>query len=240
MDNVSALISLDDIINKILLQFPENRRSINQKLRFTELAIDGLRQLRLLVTRDGSTTKKVIPDKNNRIPYPADCEEPIGIGIPYNGEIWYLTRNDSLIKTITVSGIDESLNEEQGEGVELPTVQFNTIYSKGGVNFAGYYTFDDVNREIIVNSNNRSDLLLVYQSSGINLSQETLVPYKYVSAIMSYVLWQDIVADITISENVKFAYEKRYKDRCFEIKEIEAMSFQEFNDAWSTGNSIIK
>jgi hypothetical protein len=240
MANISSLSTLEGVVNKILLQYPENQRSVNQRKRLFEFTIDGLRQLRLLTTRDGMAVVKVTPDINNRFPYPTDCEEPIGIAIPRNGELWYLTKKNGIITTTTVSGIDEILDPDEGEGVDIPTQQYETVFSGGGVNYAGYFTQDDANREMIINSSDRSQLLFVYISSGISLSNATYVPYKYVPAVTAYVLWQDILADRTVSENTKFSYEKRYIDRCREIKNIEAPSFQEMADDWATGNRLIK
>jgi hypothetical protein len=233
MANISSLYTLDQIVNEVLLTIPEYQRSERDYDRFLNFAVSGVRYLRLHVTKDGKNLVKIVPNAINRYDFPPDMESFIGLGVPANGKIWWLTRNDEIVTTKTVVGIDESLDTEDEEGIDLPTAQYNNWAATGGVNLQGYYTLDYEEREIIINSNQRSELLLAYVSSGINDTSISYIPAKYNEAIKAWILLQDIVADRNISESIKREYKLRFKEAIYDIKKADGMSLWELFDAWN-------
>jgi hypothetical protein len=239
MSNISALYTIDQLINDLLLSQPESQRTDSEYKRYFNFAISGLRELRLLYTEDGKNIIKVEPDNVNRINFPSDMEEFIALGVPVQGKIWWLTRKNDMIPTKTVVGLDESLDSDDDEGELLQNAQSNTFSSVGGINLQGYYTIDNKNREIIINNTQRTELLLAYTSSGVELSSTTYFPTKYVEALKSWISWKDIEFDKSVNEAIKDSYEKRYNRKIKDIQRIEAPSHIEILDAWRNKNILM-
>jgi hypothetical protein len=239
MADTKATYSLDQIVNEALLSLPEGQRSVTNKRRFLTFAINGVRQINLLVTDNSVQQVKIVPNNLNRHDYPEDMEQFIALGVPANGQMFYLTRNNEIIKTTTVVGIDESLDSTDEEGVKVNDYEFwNSINSVS--NQQGYYTLDDKKREIIINSTQRTELLLIYVSSGVSLSEETKVPARYLEALKAWILWQDIAYDRMAPNNSKLLYKKYYDDAIANVRDVEFPSYREIADAWALGNKLIK
>jgi hypothetical protein len=237
-EDINSRMTLDAIVHETLLSIPESQRSIDQKRRFLNFAIKGMRYLSLCVFKNSKRVVKVEPDSNNRIDFPADMEEFLALGVPVNGKIWLLTRNNDIIPTKTVVGIDESLDSTDGEGVDLPTEQLESFTAKGGINYQGYYTLDYRNEEIIINATSRDELLLIYISSGVSLSETTYVPAKYVPAITAYILWRDVQYDRSVPAIFRKEAEQALKDEIKIIKRIEMNTLQEYYDAWVSKSMV--
>jgi hypothetical protein len=228
--DIDSIQTLDAIVNKALFTIPDNQRRISDYKRFLEFAVDAIRELNLLVTKDGGRTIKVISDKNNRIPFPSDLEQFVSIGIPRRGIIVLLDRNDKIVPTTSILNGDEILDSSEGEGVDVPleVSQLETLGLKG------YYTVNYRDRAIIVHDPVRSELLLNYVSSGVDISSTTFIPSIYVKAIIFYIYWMNIVADLTVPENIKNSYWARYKQSCTEIRIIKSPSLADFMNRWNS------
>lgn len=232
MDNISALYTIDQVVQEAMNSYPELQLEDKQYDRFLAFVVRGIRHLRLYVTKDGKKIVKVTPNLINRVPFPVDMEEFIGLGVPVNGKIYWLTRNNEIVTTTTVSGIDESLDSDKGEGVVLETIQANTWASVGGVNLQGYYTLDYEKEELVINANRSSDLLLAYVSSGISNTDVSYIPSKYVEALIDWIAWKDIQKDRSVPETTKLSYKKSFDDSCRNIIKSESNSLWEIMDAW--------
>jgi hypothetical protein len=233
MTNISAYYTIDQVVEETLLTLPESQRNERERRRFLNFAVSGLRYLRSFVTKDGKVREKVTPNSLNRISFPDDMEEFLALYVPVNGKIWKLTRNNEIIPTKTVVGIDESYDEDYGEGVEQPIVELDNFAASNDVNLEGYYTIDYENKEIIINSNRKTELVLEYISNGIGLSSISNVPAKYVKALTAWILWKDVFFDRSVALNIKVLYENEFKKSVREIKSLEAMSLDEVIDAWN-------
>lgn len=233
MTNISAYYTIDQVVEETLLTLPESQRNERERRRFLNFAVSGLRYLRSFVTKDGKVREKVTPNSLNRISFPDDMEEFLALYVPVNGKIWKLTRNNEIIPTKTIVGIDESYDEDYGEGVEQPIVELDNFAASNDVNLEGYYTIDYENKEIIINSNRKTELVLEYISNGIGLSSISNVPAKYVKALTAWILWKDVFFDRSVALNIKVLYENEFKKSVREIKSLEAMSLDEVIDAWN-------
>ena len=237
-EDISRTMTLDAVVNETIYTLPENQRTPAMKRRFYNFAIKGMRNLGIRVFPNTKREVKVEPDSNNRIDFPADMERFISIYIPVNGKKWYLTRRDDMITTKTVVGLDTSLDTTDGEGVNLPTSQVESFTSKGGVNFAGYYTLDYRNEEIIINATNRDELTLSYISSGVSNSGETNIPAIYAPAITAYILWRDIQYDRSVPANFRKETEKALDDEIKELKKMNVGHLSEWMDAWNSKSMV--
>lgn len=228
MTSLKATYSIQEVVEEALLEIPEIQRTEANHKRFLNLALSGLRRLRIAVTKDGKKTVKITPNALNRYDFPDDMETFVTLWVPVNGEIWRLTENKNIIPTKTVTGIDESLDEDYGEGVDLPTVQHNSFLAEGGINREGYFTLDYENREIVINNNRQSELVMEYTTLG----STSIIPTLYVEALKAWICWKDSVKDRTAPMNSKLYYEKIYKDEVKVIKKFEGPSLTTLVDAW--------
>ena len=151
-----------------------------------EHIINGYRILRTNHGVQGFAYKKETPDAINSFQIPSDCEEIIGIAVPINGKLWYLTRDDSIIITTTTTGGLEGQDEDVGEGVDLRTDSPSALYSRAK-NSDGYYTIDWRNSRVMLNAISRTEVILVYKTSGTSVTDYTYIPNKYQPALIAYV-----------------------------------------------------
>lgn len=238
MADLLSKYTLDQIVQETLLTLPESQQNEMNYDRFFSFAIGCLREMRLLHVKDGKITIKINPNSLNRYDFPDDMEEFCELGVPVNGTIWWLTRNNSIVPTTSTKNGETILDSTLGEGVDLPIGQFDTFTSEGAINWQGYFTIDDYNREIIINANQQTTLFLRYLSSGISKTTTTYVPTKYYSAIRAYILWKDIEFDKNMPEGKIMRYAANYNHEIAKVKRIEKPSHIEVMDAWSKGNSL--
>jgi hypothetical protein len=239
MEDISRLITIDDVVNEALYTIPESQRTLYNKRRFLDFAIREMRNLSITIFKHTIRREKVTPDVNNRIDFPPDMEHFISLNVQLtNGTVWPLTRRNDMVMTKTVAGLDESLDATDGEGVDLPTEQEESFTAKGGVNLYGYYTLDDRNEEIIVNATLQDELLLEYVSSGISNTGVTYIPAIYTQLLVACILFRDAQYDKTIPANTKLLYEKAVKDEKREMKKILTPSIQELLDAWNNKSMV--
>jgi len=156
MADLSSIQLLRDVVKKALWQA---KRPKTDKMRFLEFAIDGLREMRLYHVREGIKVQKSTPDSINTVDFPEDMEDYVAVGIPINGELWTLTRRDTIITTTTTVDEAETLDSTDGEGVAIDDSQPLTFAGRGGMNVHGYYYADWENRRFVINSNSRTCLL---------------------------------------------------------------------------------
>lgn len=227
MADLDSTQTIRDIVKKALWQA---KRPKTDKMRFLEFAIDGIRELRLYHVREGiKITKNTLSDINT-IDFPSDMEDYICLGIPINGELWTLTRRDTIIRTTTTVDSVETLDSDDGEGVAIDDSQPMSMAARGGVNLHGYYYADWEEKRFVVNSNSRSEILLYYISNGISSSDDSVyIPKKFVPALISYMVWQD--ACFVAGQEGRAQYlEQQWEKRKHELKESEMPSIDEIAD----------
>lgn len=170
--------------------------------RFIEFAIWGYMDIRQDGSDEGVKFKKVVPDSINRISFPSDLQDFVGLFVPVNGELVPLDQKDTIIQTTSeVAGV-EILDSVDGEGVDVLSAQLPSLSSSGGVNIDGYYTVEWDKRRILINSTTRSELILGYITSGVSTSGETYIPNKLAPFIESYIAYQDVCYQRNVPENI--------------------------------------
>jgi hypothetical protein len=240
MARTSNLYQIEQVVTRALHYADVGE---DQYRRFLQLAFDGWRELNRGVVRGRETWVKVTPDAINRIDYPQDMEEFIGIGIPRGGKIWLLTEKDDIIATLTDDGVGNlSLDSDDGEGVDTTTAQYENIKSTGGVNIHGYYTIDHDRQEIIVNSTSRDELILVYTTSGINTDQITYIPTKAADALIAYILWRDASGRMKSSGDIPIVQARKieWQEEKMKLKKREMFSIPEFRDVLNSTSSLLR
>jgi hypothetical protein len=239
MAYTNGLVQIESLITKALYRAKKGEDDFHF---FLQLGFDGIRELNAKALDSSIVWTKVTPDNLNRIDYPQDLERFIGIGVPYGGKIVFLTRRNDIIATYTDDGDGTySLDATDGEGVDLPRAQWEGMHAEGGVNIHGYFSLDDKAREILINSVTRSELILVYSTSGIYTDQIQYVPTIASEALIAWILWKDAEGDARNNAQAAFAEwrKQRYVEERQELKRL-GFSVREFWDVLNDTKSLFR
>ena len=240
MSHTSGVNTIDVVVRKALAysKVPESEYMI-----WYQICLDGIRDLYDGVLRGATTIVKVQPNAINRIPFPSDMIDFIGLGVPLAGRVWVLTEDNKIITTYSENEEGLYLDAESGEGVELQRAQFEGLKATGGVNTKGYFVIDWENQVIIVNDDGtRSEYLLHYQRSGIDLTNGTFVPVRAITALVSYINWNYIKHDRRVPIGERRNAEANYRADKLELKKKEMFSsgVTSFWDVWSKSNNLLR
>lgn len=223
-----GLQTLKEVVKKALFQ---SKKAKSNFALFFELAIDGYRYLNLHAVNEGKEWKKLTPDSINCVDFPADFEDFIGIYEPLQGELWPLTRNDSIVTTTTLSGITETQSSTAGEGVSIVNPIDQGAYVAGGVNPRGYYTIDWNNQRIFLNNIQATEVVLLYKCSGARISDTTYVPNKYIPYLIAYILYEFTKYDDLFPMNRRQELLQTLRTERVELSDLESPTLDEFLDA---------
>jgi hypothetical protein len=189
MAHTDGVRALKYIVNKALWIARREQSDYN---RFFQLAVDGLKELRLNYIHEGAAFARLtVPTTVAAVSFPSDLVEFLGIGVPVNGELKWLTPKQDMVITTTTVGGQETQDSDYGEGVDVIPDSSSGLYARGGVNIDGYYKIDHQNRRIFLNSVTATEVVIRYISSGTETTGTTFVPIKYESVLMAYIIWND-------------------------------------------------
>lgn len=220
--NLDAIMDIEDVAKLALWRA---KRPLSDRMRFLESAIWAYRELCSNHVEEGFRMVKKTPNSINIVSFPDDLEQFIAIGEPVDGKFRAYTRKDDIIITVTGT-VTETQDSDDGEGVDINDAQTLGYAGRGGVNTYGYFAIDDENRRIFLNSQTRTEVLLIYKASNILLSGTTYVPKKYVNAIVAWILWQEVIGDdnkINLTLQREMAYFRRLdeiKTRTFSLDDL--------------------
>ena len=232
MAETSGLKTLKQVVEEFLLL---SKRPKDEYFRFFQFAINGLRQLRVLHMKGTAKWDKLTLSANGTIAMPDDYVSFIGVVVPIAGQFWYLTEKEQLVITTTGGVIDP----DEGEGVNIRDGSYGGYPDSGGRNREGYFKIDEPNRRIWINSTDRTEVTLLYMSSGVNLSgTDTYVPVRAVDALHKYILNEDA---IFTNPNMAPFYALEKTKAIDILKYIEGPSAMEFKDVlYSLMNPLAK
>lgn len=182
-NDTSALITFDQLIQGMMLKGEHQESDYN---RMIQISIDGYRELNLTVLPEGRNIEKFTMDSNYIIYMPDDLILVNRICVPIDGELWPLTKRDSIVPTTSELAGAEVLDAEDGEGVDV--VNRGIYYSrKGGRNYEGYFRPDYRKRRIIFRNVSRTEVLMDYTTSGVDLTEVTYIPTYAKIALEAYI-----------------------------------------------------
>lgn len=220
--------TLHEVVKKALWQAKKPRCYY---LSFFELAIDGYRKLRLSYVWEGKAWRKVTINSLDYISFPEEMEEFIGLYLPVDGELYPLTRKDSIVPTITTTGTVESLDTTYEEGEDVLSPVGEGYYARGGVNLDGYYVINWDEERIHVRNTDATNLVLIYKTSGTNITTTTYVPNKYIPALIAHILYEFYKFDDNYPSSRKQELLGIYNATMLELVSLEAPTHEEFMDA---------
>lgn len=190
MAEISGLETLEAVVDRTIKKARVGR---DRYIDYLDYAIEAYRQLRLYHVQEGKKIAKMTPDSINTFSFPDDLVDIIGVGVPIDGEVYWLTRRENIITTTTLVGTTETLDSDDGEGVDVAEIGYETFAGRGGNNTQGYYVPEWNLRRVKLSNVTRTEVLLVYVSSGTNSDDTTYVPKQYSPAIEAYIMWQDAI-----------------------------------------------
>lgn len=225
MAETSGLKTLNQVVDEFLLKA---KRPKDEYFRIEQLAIDGLRELRMLHMRGVLKWAKLAVSSINTVSFPDDYVSFVGICVPINGQFWFLTQKEAIV--ITTTGDPETQDADEGEGVDLVDDYFEGYTAPGGINSEGYYKIDDRNNRIFLTNCDYTTVVLLYNSSGVNLSGDTTyVPQRVVNALEAHILYNEAVYSGDV--NMATLYNRHFVNALDKLKYIESPSLNEFRDA---------
>jgi hypothetical protein len=153
-----------------------------------QFALNAIRDIHMFHTKKTKVVKVVVDPSTNTIDWPDDYIGLCFLGVPRNGQLWTLTRDNNLITTTTLVNGQETLTPSQGEGVIPLEGQIVGYGTKGGKNDF-YYTEDEANRRFFIIGANPANVLLGYMSSGVT-DKDTVIPIRFKEAIINFSRWK--------------------------------------------------
>lgn len=233
--NSSALATIKEIVDGILFksELPESKGAV-----IDQIVRDGYRKLNTKVLDEGVVIGLFTMDSNLIISLPSDLIKLNDVFVPYDNGVWSLTRNKLIPKITTISGGSEIIPEDWGGGEDIVNGIGAGYSTRGGVNNFGYYDVDEVGGRIVFRNVDRSEVMLVYSSSGINKTSETYVPIQAKEALEYYAL-KSLAAFGVLPVKLTAMYESMYEKEMSELRMLD-FNFTHFTDAtYRTFNSSV-
>lgn len=189
---------------------------------------------------------RVNPD--NTVDLPDDYIDYIKIGILYNNRIWTLTVADTIAlpreelcgqdirDALVTTGPDNTVGA--GRGYYFPVGAYNGVSMggmyglTGGFNVA-YYRIDRERNQIVLDGRiPKCIVALEYQSAGIGLGTNTLIPAQAVECLVAFGVWRMKEGDSTISQSEKERAKNQYMEQLEKLRFFEsACTIDEWKDA---------
>ncbi len=188
MADIIGYVNLSQVVDSLL-----NERRISSKEwdRFLQVALEGFsRELNIYHLNSFKGSWIEFNSALGSIAWPSDYVSFIAVGHNIGGEFWSYTLDENIIiPQGTVNGQD-SLNTGRGENQAVERYDVSSYTTPGGLN-SDYYKIDEQNRRIIINGeSSKTHLLLYYVSSGVNASEDTVVPIYAERALKDYIMWR--------------------------------------------------
>ncbi len=225
MAELSGLKTLPQIVEEYLFL---SKKPMDEYFRYQQLAINGFKEAKLFHLKGFPTVAKLEVSAIKTIDLPDDFMSFIAVAVPIQGQYWVLTEKDSLV--FSQSG--DTLDDDDGEGVDIKDAYYYDYQSSGGINREGYVLIDEKNRRIILNKlqTSRTEVFLIYVSTGINASAVTYIPERAKNMIHAYMSYMD---KMFTEQHPVITQQARdyYFGEVDKIKYLEAPSITAFKDA---------
>lgn len=175
---------------------------------------------------------KEVMNNNKVIFYPDDMIDLIDCYVPYNGEMAPLTPKKIIPTQSLTMGI-EHRDIEDGEGEQIRVS--GRGYSAKPSNPHGYYNDYKDGRYIVFLTENRSEVILAYKTSGLS-ADNTLIPAEYKNAL----LWGTIYQETLMSKTTQWRTQevKQEYDNALSLIRKPKFNVNAFLDAWLNGATL--
>lgn len=221
--DTNATVTLDEVTERLLLL---TERPESYYARIKELVIEGYMELNITTISNATHLKEYTMDVNNVVYLDRDVLNVEDVVIPIDGKMWSLTRNKHIVPP-NVELVPES---GQGAGTDI-TAELGVYYAaRGGNNTEGYYKYEKDKRRLVFTNIERSNVIVLYTSSGVSMSGITYIPKEVRSAISNYVLWQLEHLSPKNKFNKALSYKQEYERQKSILRNMD-FNWIEFKDA---------
>jgi len=227
----NALINIEEIVSRYLFKY---KLSLDDAFEYTEHACDAYKAFRLYDSHEFATAK-VTFTTNRWLEMPNDMQTFVDLCVPINGAWWSFTERREIVHTTTFTGLVEGRDSTFGEGADLSEPRTTGYAAAGGVNDYNYKLDWDARRIFIEGISSGTGVLL-YTSSGIEVSGVTQIPDMLIPMIDAYMLWKSSywIPDL---KRERMALEKDYTNRRLSIRNlINADSYNGWRDLILSGS----
>jgi len=227
----NALINIEEIVSRYLFKY---KLSLDDAFIYTEHACDCYRTFRLYDSPEFATAKIAV-SANKIIEMPADMQTFVDVCVPIDGQWWSFTEQRYIVNTTTFTGLVEGLDATVGEGVGVREARSTGYAASGGINDYSY-KLDWEARRIFVDGVQSENVVLLYTSSGIEVTGSTMVPDLIIPLIDSYLKWKSSywLPELT---RERMALEKDYTNTRLSLRNLlNAMTYNQWRDLILSGS----
>jgi hypothetical protein len=227
-DFTSSLVSIEQCVSTYLFAY---KKPVEDYSLYVQHACKAVMDYNLY---DGNlmVTQKVTIDSTLKcIEMPDDMQTFVDLVTPTNGSWWSFTEKDRIVNTTTFTGAVESRTAAEGEGELIDQSRITTYGAKGGWN-KFRYTLDWVARRIYVDDvyTDADYVVLMYTSSGIRATEETLVPTFLVPVIEAYLLERETYWIPDLVRERPMRHEEYWRARTDVRNLVSTMSITQWKD----------
>jgi hypothetical protein len=175
---------------------------------------------------------KYVMDNNKIIYYPDDMLELVTCYIPYEGQMVRLTPK-KIVPTISRFMGNDIRNEEDGEGEAIAVSTMG--YKAKPHNIFGYYYDYKKERYIAFLTEERTEVILAYKTSGLT-SDDTLIPEEFKNALIWGVVYQEVLLSKNTmwrTQEVKAMYDEEVRMLRKPTYDVNALL-----DVWLNGATL--
>lgn len=191
--DIQGLISLKNIVDDYLLQLGKDESEYLRYLRLCERSITDMH----LFSFGGVKVEKITIDKTKLYSaFPKDFSKFLKLGFIDGGEIVPIAMN---------SRLHISRGENCGEVVDVQSLENEEVkFYNSGMDYYGEIRLNETMNRIEFSSDIAfTELYLEYVSTGLNSSEETLIPIKYREYLIADLNWKAVQYDKLVSGGEK-------------------------------------
>lgn len=236
---VAAMKPLSYVVR--LVQNEIEDYSENKYKRLLQIAINGMRQLRLF-HEASINVLYATPNEAGVIELPSDYVDYTKIGVVINGLVYNLTVNNNIaLNRAQKCGVDV---RQISAGISLPDLggyfysghyrngmYVGALYGVGGgFNFA-YYRVDETQGQIEFDGNIQGrEVVIEYKSTGIGPG--AIVSPEMIEPLKRWTLWRASVNDLRVAANHKEMLKRDYEESIMELRSfVSDINIQEYLDS---------
>jgi len=217
----SGLVTMRYIVMSILNRM--NDYTMRNYKRYVQLGIEGFGELSLWHLSSLEVVYLRMSD-GKTVDLPGDYVDWLKIGIPINGKLRVITKNDSILLPREFEDGTEVGNTDSGDEEGISNSIFFSDHFKNGAYVGGLYglpggidtNFFRIDREegqiAFSGPINRGEIVLEYLSSGLKTDGSSLVPREAIPALRSYIIWSSIENDNRVAYNTKERAKREHEE----------------------------
>lgn len=231
-----SLVSIRYVVMSILNRLQDY--TMRQYKRTVQIAIEGFTE-EFSLFHIGNSIEVIYLHMSTAktVALPPDFVDYLKIGVPINGKLRVITRNDSILLPRMFDDTGEAIGNYYGAAIgddtdeDLSGVIYFSDHFRNGQFVGGlyglpggiddaYYRIDYENRQIVFSgSTPRSEIVLEYIGTSLKPDGSSLIPREVVAPLRAYVLWQMVANDTRVAMNEKLRLEDQFD------KAVAAMRF---------------